>query len=127
MSNVKMYCIFFSTAFLCDVMSKCIMTENSKICFWTKLLTTRQNLSPEPQKILEEMAEKADECDRESEDIRSEFMDENLDFFKCKSRNRLAVAYKKAYVDKRKEYHLIQAQIERFKKQQKVSSPPSYF
>ena len=36
-----------------------------------------------PQKILEQMAEKADECDRESEDIRSEFMDENMDFFKC--------------------------------------------
>jgi len=80
-----------------------------------------------PRKILEQMTEKADECDRESEDIRSEFMDENMDFFKCKNRKRLAVAYKKAYVNKRKEYHLIQAHIERFKKQQNLASSPSYF
>ena len=70
------------------------------------------------------MAEKADECDRESEDIRSEFMDENMDFFKCKNRKRLAVAYKKAREQRR---YMIQAHIERFKKQQNLASSPSYF
>jgi len=80
-----------------------------------------------PQRILDQMIERADECDRESEDIRAEFMDQNMDFFKCKNQNRLVLEYKKAYVNKRKEYHLIQAHIERFKKQQNLQSSPSYF
>lgn len=80
-----------------------------------------------PIKILEQMLARAEEAEREAEEVRSRYIDEDLDFFEIKNSKRLFLEYKKKYMKHRTEYHRIKAQAERFRQQYKIATTPTFY